>query len=166
MNKKKIGYLILLEKFKWKEIELFLKKWESEKENLFENLNSLIIKKEEINSFHLNKNKINLKWEIISKLMEENKFQSIIVIDDYAIAPFILLTKYKNLICAPVTNEYSALMTRKHNNSNVLILGWKIIGKKLIESIINLFLNTEYERGRHQARINQLINFSEENYSC
>ncbi|WP_243310135.1 ribose 5-phosphate isomerase B [Fundidesulfovibrio agrisoli] len=53
-------------------------------------------------------------------------------------------------LCA---NEYMARMTRLHNNANVLCLGERWMGAGLAESIIETFIKTEFEGGRHQRRI-------------
>ena len=53
-------------------------------------------------------------------------------------------------VCA---NEYMARLTRAHNNANVLCLGERWIGAGLAESVLDVFLNTAYEGGRHQRRL-------------
>lgn len=54
---------------------------------------------------------------------------------------------------AVCTDEYMARMARAHNNANVLCLGERVIGPGLAESILDVFLNTEFEGGRHLCRI-------------
>jgi ribose 5-phosphate isomerase B len=51
------------------------------------------------------------------------------------------------------TNEYLARMTRLHNNANVLCLGERVTGPGLAASIAEIFLETSFEGGRHQRRI-------------
>ncbi|WP_243366857.1 ribose 5-phosphate isomerase B [Fundidesulfovibrio soli] len=53
-------------------------------------------------------------------------------------------------LCA---NEYMARMTRLHNNANVLCLGERWMGAGLAESVLETFIKTEFEGGRHQRRI-------------
>lgn len=54
---------------------------------------------------------------------------------------------------ANCTNEYMARLSRAHNNANILTLGERVLGSDLAFSIVNTFLNTPFEGGRHQARI-------------
>lgn len=54
------------------------------------------------------------------------------------------------------TNEYMAEMTRRHNDSNVLILGGRVLGDDLAKNIVKVWLHTEFEGGRHQNRIDMI----------
>ena len=47
-------------------------------------------------------------------------------------------------------------MTRMHNDSNILCLGERVTGTGLALDIVNIWLNTEFEGGRHQNRINMI----------
>ena len=62
------------------------------------------------------------------------------------------------------TNEYMAEMTRRHNNSNVLVMGGRVLGDELAKNITKVWLHTEFEGGRHQRRIDK-ITAIEEKYS-
>lgn len=57
-----------------------------------------------------------------------------------------------------------ARLARKHNNANILVLPGKFIASCLAEDIIHLFMNTEFEGGRHDNRVSK-INIYEENHS-
>ncbi len=61
--------------------------------------------------------------------------------------------RFSNIRAALCTNEVMARMARKHNNSNILCMGSRIIGPDLAESILEAFLNTEFDGNRHQKRI-------------
>ena len=64
-----------------------------------------------------------------------------------------------NGIRAVVCSEpYSAKMSRSHNDSNVLALGSRVVGIELAQEIITTWLNTEFEGGRHIARLNLIKN--------
>jgi len=54
------------------------------------------------------------------------------------------------------TDTFSARMTRMHNNSNILCLGERITGIGLALDIVNIWLNTEFEGGRHKKRIDMI----------
>ncbi len=53
-------------------------------------------------------------------------------------------------------NEYLARMTRKHNDANVLCLGERVIGQGLAASVTDVFLETEFEGGRHKRRVDKI----------
>jgi ribose 5-phosphate isomerase B len=66
----------------------------------------------------------------------------------------IAANKVKGIRCALCGDPYSAEMTRRHNNANMLAMGAGIIGKNLAERIVDVFLSTEFEGGRHERRVN------------
>jgi len=65
--------------------------------------------------------------------------------------------KFKNVRAALCNDEYSAEMSRKHNNANVLNMGARLIAVEKALRIVETWLNTEFEGGRHQERLNYLI---------
>lgn len=54
------------------------------------------------------------------------------------------------------SDTFSAEMTRRHNNANALCLGGRVIGPGLAEKLVDIFLNTPFEGGRHQNRIDKI----------
>jgi len=58
--------------------------------------------------------------------------------------------------CGLCSDATMARLTRQHNDANVLALGARIIGAELAFDIVETFLNTEFEGGRHQNRIDKL----------
>jgi ribose 5-phosphate isomerase B len=57
-------------------------------------------------------------------------------------------------IRAALCNDvYAAEMTRKHNDANVLCLGARTVNTSIVRDIVNIFLKTEFEGGRHETRI-------------
>ena len=76
-----------------------------------------------------------------------------IVLCTTGIGASIAANKVKGIRCALCGDPYSAEMTRRHNNANVLALGAGIVGVNLAERITDVFLSTQFEGGRHQRRI-------------
>ncbi|HWQ80503.1 MAG TPA: ribose 5-phosphate isomerase B [Anaerovoracaceae bacterium] len=68
----------------------------------------------------------------------------------------IAANKVKGIRCALCTNLLMAEMSRKHNNANVLALGGRILETELALAIVDVWLTTEFEGGRHQRRIDLL----------
>ena len=65
--------------------------------------------------------------------------------------------KVKGIRCALCGDPLSASLTRRHNNANMLAMGAGIVGKNLAENIVDTFLNTQFEGGRHERRVNALM---------
>ena len=65
----------------------------------------------------------------------------------------IVANRYKGIRASHCTDTFTARMTRMHNDSNILCLGERITGVGLALDIVDIWLNTEFEGGRHQKRI-------------
>lgn len=68
----------------------------------------------------------------------------------------IAANKVNGIRCARVDEPLSARLSRLHNDANVIALGGRLIGPTMAEEIIEEFLNTEFEGGRHSKRICKL----------
>ncbi|WP_349408831.1 ribose 5-phosphate isomerase B [Pseudalkalibacillus sp. SCS-8] len=68
----------------------------------------------------------------------------------------ITANKVKGVRCALVHDLFSAKVTRLHNDSNVLAMGERIIGPGLAKEIAKVWLQTEFEGGRHERRVNKI----------
>ncbi len=68
----------------------------------------------------------------------------------------IAANKVKGIRAACCSDYFSAKYTRMHNDANVLCLGARVIGEGAALELVDVFLNTEFEGGRHQRRVDQL----------
>lgn len=64
--------------------------------------------------------------------------------------------KVKGIRAACCSDYFSAKYTRLHNNANVLCMGGRVVGVGLALELVDVFLNTEFEGGRHQRRVDQI----------
>lgn len=64
--------------------------------------------------------------------------------------------KVNGVRAACCSDYFSAKMTRAHNNANILALGGRVVGAGLALELVDVFLTTEFEGGRHQRRIDQI----------
>ena len=64
--------------------------------------------------------------------------------------------KVKGIRAACCSDYFSAKFTRMHNDANVLCMGARVIGGGLACELVDVFLNTEFEGGRHQRRVDQI----------
>ena len=65
--------------------------------------------------------------------------------------------KVKGIRAAACSEHFSAKYTRLHNNSNILCLGGRVIGIGTALELVDLFVDTEFEGGRHQTRIDKVM---------
>ena len=68
----------------------------------------------------------------------------------------IAANKVAGIRCAHCHDTYSAKYTRLHNDANMIAFGQKIIGDGLMLEIVDTFLNTAFEGGRHQRRVDKI----------
>lgn len=64
--------------------------------------------------------------------------------------------KVKGIRAALCTDSYMAKYTRLHNDANVLCMGGRVTGAGVAAEIVETFLNTDFEGGRHQRRVDQI----------
>ncbi len=64
--------------------------------------------------------------------------------------------KVKGIRAAVCTNEFMAEMTRRHNNSNIICMGGRIIDEETAVKLADIFLNTEFEGDRHTKRVDMI----------
>lgn len=68
----------------------------------------------------------------------------------------IAANKMRGIYAALVDNTLSAARARSHNDSNVLVLPGRLIGKGMADEIVKIWLDTPYEGGRHDKRIKKI----------
>ena len=68
----------------------------------------------------------------------------------------IAANKIAGVRAALCNDLYTASLSRKHNDANVLSMGGRIVGLGLADEILTLWLNTPFEGGRHQRRLDQI----------
>ncbi|WP_301107308.1 ribose 5-phosphate isomerase B [Sporosarcina sp.] len=74
----------------------------------------------------------------------------------------IAANKVKGIRCALVHDTFSAKATREHNDSNVLAMGERVIGPGLAREIVSTWLGTEFEGGRHERRIDKMMDLEKQ----
>lgn len=68
----------------------------------------------------------------------------------------IAANKIDGIRCALLGTEYSAEMTKRHNNSNFIAFGGRVTGPELAISILKAYMNAEFEGGRHAGRVEKI----------
>ena len=68
----------------------------------------------------------------------------------------IAANRYSELRAALIHDEVSAKLSRQHNDANVIVFGGRFIDKETALRCLNIFLDTEFDGGRHERRVNKL----------
>ena len=85
------------------------------------------------------------------------KFEKALLFCGTGIGISIAANKIKGIRAACVSDYFSAKYTRLHNDANALCLGERVVGPGLACQLVDLFLDTAFEGGRHGQRVNQLM---------
>ncbi len=98
------------------------------------------------------------------EVSKDPKNSKAVIICGTGIGMSMVANKFKNVRAALCTDEYMAEMSRRHNNSNVLNLGARVISEKKALKILDVWLKTEFEGGRHKKRLDLLQDIEENNF--
>ena len=98
----------------------------------------------------------------VGEAVASGKCEKGIVICTTGIGISISANKVKGIRCALCGDAFSAEMTRRHNDANMLAMGAGIVGPNLAERIVDVFLSTEFEGGRHARRVGQLMDIEKD----
>ena len=71
--------------------------------------------------------------------------------------------KVKGIRAAVCSEAYSAELTRRHNNANIIAFGARVVGIATAETIVDAFLGAEFEGGRHARRVDMITAIEEGN---
>ncbi len=93
--------------------------------------------------------------EIAGKVQDGTYWRGI-VIDGAGIGSAITANKFYGIRAGLVYDTLTANNARAHNNVNMITLGGQYLGKKVVEEIVRIFIQTEFEGGRHQRRIDKI----------
>ncbi|MBP7735117.1 MAG: ribose 5-phosphate isomerase B [Spirochaetes bacterium] len=84
-----------------------------------------------------------------------------IIICGTGIGVSMAANKMKGIRAALCCNEFMAEMAKRHNNANVLCLGARVLGDELAFRIVDRWLNTAFDGGRHQLRVEKINGLEE-----
>ena len=96
--------------------------------------------------------------QVGSRVSKEEVDRGILVCGT-SIGMCIAANKVKGVRAAPCHDSITAEMSRRHNDANVLCLSADLLGGELIERMVRIWLETEFEGGRHARRIDKITSF-------
>ena len=94
--------------------------------------------------------------ERVGKAVAGGECEKGILICGTGIGISIAANKIKGIRAALCADVYSAQMTKRHNNANIICLGGRVTGRELAFMIVDAWLDAEFEGGRHQNRIDKI----------
>ncbi len=75
----------------------------------------------------------------------------------------IAANKFPGVRAAPCHDDLTAEMSRRHNDLNVLCLSGDILGERLVDRLVDIWLKTEFEAGRHERRVQKIAELEQLN---
>ena len=99
--------------------------------------------------------------KVCADLVVNKEVDKGIVICGTGVGISLAANKVNGIRCVTCSEPYSALLSRQHNNTNMLAFGARVVGIELAKMIVDAWLSGEYEGGRHQVRIDMLKEIEE-----
>lgn len=94
--------------------------------------------------------------QVVAEKVAAKEFEFGILICGTGIGIGISANKVPGIRAALCSDTFSAHATRQHNNANILTMGERVVGPGLALDIVDTFLNSSFEGGRHQRRIDKI----------
>ena len=95
--------------------------------------------------------------ERVSKAVVSGECDKGILIFGTGIGISISANKIHGVRCALCSEPVSARLARQHNDANIVAMGARTIGPVMAEGIVDVFMNTEFQGGRHQLRVDKIM---------
>lgn len=91
----------------------------------------------------------------VASMVSTGKFERGILLCGTGIGMSMVANKFPHVRAALCSDLFSAIMSRRHNNSNILVLGGRVVGDVLAMELVKVWLETPFDGGRHQLRIDK-----------
>jgi len=91
-----------------------------------------------------------------AQMVSSGKIEKGILICGTGIGMSIVANKFPNIRAALVNDVYSARMAKEHNDANILVIGGRVAGKGLAREMVRVWLEANFEGGRHQRRLDKI----------
>ena len=99
----------------------------------------------------------------VANAIKDGECERGILVCGTGIGMSLAANKVKGIRAAACSEHFSAKYTRLHNNSNILCLGGRVIGVGTALELTDLFVDTEFEGGRHATRVDKITAIEEKN---
>lgn len=99
----------------------------------------------------------------VASLVSTGKFERGILLCGTGLGMSMVANRFSRVRAALCTDLFAAIMSRRHNNSNILVLGGRVTGEALALEILRFWLETPFEGARHQVRLDKFDQLEEKN---
>lgn len=103
---------------------------------------------------------------IVARQVSDAQVERGILICGTGIGMSIAANKFAGVRAAPCHDDLSAEMSRRHNDLNVLCLSADMLGERLIDRMVQIWLKTEFEGGRHARRVEKIQRIEQSREGC
>ena len=90
----------------------------------------------------------------VSRAVSEGEYERGILICGTGIGMSVVANRYTGVRACLCHNLFTARLSREHNDANILVMGGRVIGRGIAIEMVDLFLSTPFEGGRHELRLN------------
>ena len=102
-----------------------------------------------------------ISGEAVANAVVSGEVDKGIVICGTGVGISLAANKVNGIRCVTCSEPYSAKLSREHNDTNMLAFGARVVGIELAKMIVDVWLNTEFEGGRHQRRVDMIMEIEE-----
>jgi ribose 5-phosphate isomerase B len=92
----------------------------------------------------------------VARKISDGTFERGVLICGTGLGMSMVANRFKGVRAALANDLFSAIMSRRHNDSNILVLGGRLIGDTLALQLLETWLQTPFEGGRHQRRVEKM----------
>jgi ribose 5-phosphate isomerase B len=100
---------------------------------------------------------------LVAKKVSSGAVDRGILICGTGIGMAIAANKFKNVRAAACVDEVTAELSRRHNNLNVLCLSGDLLSTRITERLVDIWMKTDFEGGRHERRVEKICQLEKEN---
>ena len=100
----------------------------------------------------------------VAEMVSEGKADAGLLMCGTGIGMCIAANKFKNVRAALVTDEYTAEMSKKHNNANVVCLGGRVLDPEQARKLVKIWQESVFEGDRHQQRLDKISAVEKKNF--
>ena len=93
----------------------------------------------------------------VAEAVAGGEFERGILVCGTGIGMSMAANKYKGIRAACCSDTFSARLTRMHNDANIICFGKRVVGEGLAYDIVDLFIDTPFEGGKHAVRVNMIM---------
>ena len=101
---------------------------------------------------------------LVAEKVSRGELERGILICGTGIGMSIIANKFPRVRAALVNDLYSSRCSREHNDSNILVIGGRIVGRDLAKEIVKVWLDTPFAGGRHKRRLEKIETLEKKNF--